>query len=648
MIILQANKINKSFGEQQILRDVSLSIKAREKIGLVGNNGAGKTTLLKCLTGSMLADSGEISYLSGLSIGCLEQLADYEEGVTIWEAIMDSYAGVINLRSRLNELETAIAQGGSDLDKNLMRYARCSEEYELADGYACENTARKILNGLGFAPDEYERQAQSLSGGQKTRLNMACTLAKSPDLLCLDEPTNHLDISAVEWLEDFVRNYPGSVLVVSHDRRFLDKTATRILDLRWASLSSYEGNYSQYTVKRASSDLAWQRAYDKQQEYIRATEAYIRRFKAGIKSKQARGRQSQLQRLERMECLQQEKTPGLHSFKIQQESGHDVLRLQGVAKSFGQNHLFKDLDLNISKGEKIALVGSNGCGKTTLLKIISNRIAADEGEIWLGSRVGPGYYGQEYDDLNPQNTVLEEIMTSFEMQIEQARNALGSILFSGDDVFKTVKNLSGGEKGRLALLKLIMSGANFLLLDEPTNHLDLDSCQTVEKILKGYEGTLLMVSHDRYFIDQIADRVITLQNGRLESYHGNYSYYQEKIQSRIKVDMAMRKEAVKEQKKPAIATRELKKEQERIRRKRRRELEDVECQIMEMEEQKGRIELELSDPLTYNQEETPRALTATYKELEESLQSAYSEWERLSRLLEEESMEGSNDELLAH
>ena len=647
MIVLQAQKINKSFADQQVLHDVSLSIKVRERVGLVGVNGAGKTTLLKCLNGLMAADSGEVSFSTGLTIGYLEQLADYEEGITIWNAIMASYSGILNLRYRLNELEAAITRGGSELEKNMARYARCSEEYELADGYACENTARRILSGLGFTPEEYDRQAQSLSGGQKTRLNLACLLAKSPDLLCLDEPTNHLDISSVEWLEEFVKNYPGTVLVVSHDRRFLDKIATRILDLRWGNISSYEGNYSQYLVKRAANDLAWQRAYDKQQEYIRTTEAYIRRFKAGIKSKQARGRQSQLQRLERINRPRQEKGLALRSLNLKQESGHDVLRLQGIAKSFDQNHLFKDLDLNISKGEKIALVGPNGCGKTTLLKIISNRIAADEGEVWLGSRVEPGYYGQEYEDLDPQNTVLEEILANFDIQIEQARTVLGSILFSEDDVFKPIKNLSGGEKGRLALLKLILSGANFLLLDEPTNHLDLDSCQTVEKILQDYEGTLLMVSHDRYFIDQIADRVITLQNGRLESYHGNYSYYQEKVQSRNKADMAARREAAREQSKPETAAREQKKEQERIRRKRIRALEDMEHRITELEEQKSRIEIKLSDPLTYSEEENARAFTAAYKELEEELQSAYNEWEELSKLLEDEPMEGNNDELFA-
>jgi ATP-binding cassette subfamily F protein 3 len=635
MIILQVQKLNKSFGEQEVLKNIHLTIQERERVGLVGVNGAGKTTLLKCMAGLLSADSGEVSYSSDLSMGYLEQMVEYAEGTTIWDAVMESYAEIINLRIRLNEMEEQIAQGGPDLEKDMQRYARLSEEYEMADGYACENTARRILTGLGFTAEEFNQRAQSLSGGQKTRLNLACILAKSPDLIFLDEPTNHLDISSVEWLEEFVKNYPGTVLVVSHDRRFLDKTATRIMDLRWGTIASYDGNYSQYLIKRAANDLAWQRAYDKQQEYIHETEAYIRRFKAGIKSKQARGRQSQLNRVERIDRPQQEKNLALRSLSMNQESGNDVLRLKGAAKSFETQQLFKDLDLNIYKGEKIALVGANGCGKTTLLKIISGRLVADEGEVWLGSRVELGYYGQEYEEMDSQNTVLEEIIANVHLQIEEARTALGSMLFSEDDVFKQVKNLSGGEKGRLALLKLILSGANFLILDEPTNHLDMDSCQTVEKILQDFEGTLLLVSHDRYFIDQIADRVITFKDGRLESYSGNYSYYQEKIQAQNKADAAARREEARERSKPETEARDQQKEKQRIQRKKLRALEEIEQQIAELEERKSHAEKILSDPLTYSDEDKAREYTASYKRIEELLALAYTDWEILNMEMEE-------------
>ncbi|HPF20745.1 MAG TPA: ABC-F family ATP-binding cassette domain-containing protein [Syntrophomonas sp.] len=646
MIILQAQKINKSFADQHVLRDISLTLQVRERVGMVGVNGAGKTTLLQCLAGLLLPDSGEISYSADMSMGYLQQLADYEDGITLWDAIMESYAEVLQLRSRLTALEEQIARGGPDLNKDLQRYARLSDEYERADGYACENTARRILSGLGFPPHEYEQQADRLSGGQKTRFNLACLLAKSPDLLFLDEPTNHLDIASVEWLEEFVKNYPGTVLVVSHDRRFLDKIATRILDLRGGKISSYEGNYSQYLVKRAADDLAWQRAYEKQQEHIRETEAYILRFKAGIKSKQARGRQSQLQRLERIDRPQQEKNLSLRKFNINQASGRDVLRLKSVAKSFDTNQLFEKLDLNIFKGEKIALVGPNGCGKTTLLKIISGRLPADAGEVRLGSRVEIGYYGQEYEELDSNHTLLEEILENFDMEIEPARTALGSMLFSEDEVFKQVKNLSGGEKGRLGLLKLILSGANFLILDEPTNHLDLDSCAIVEKMLQDYEGTVLLVSHDRYFIDQVAERIITFNNGALESYPGNYSYYQEKLLAQNKADTEARRQAARERNQPAIEAREHRKEQQRIRRQRQRALEEIELRIAELEEQKSRLEIELSDPETYRDEENARKVNEAYKGLEEALLTAYWKWEEVSAMLEEE-MKGDNDELFA-
>ncbi|HWQ76248.1 MAG TPA: ABC-F family ATP-binding cassette domain-containing protein [Syntrophomonas sp.] len=647
MIILQAQKLNKSFGGQDVLKDVHLTIQDRERVGLVGVNGAGKTTLLKCMIGLLAPDGGEITYASGLALGYLEQLAEYEDRTTIWDAMLESYAGILEKRRQLHELEAAMSAGADDLDKLIDRYGRLNEEYERADGYACENNTRRILSGLGFEADSYQQEARNLSGGQKTRLNLGRLLARKPDLLFLDEPTNHLDIPSVEWLEEFVKSYAGTVLVVSHDRRFLDKTATRILDLSRGALSSYEGNYSQYLAKRAAADLAWQRAYDKQQEYIRETEAYIRRFKAGIKAKQARGRQSQLQRLERIDQPKQDKKLALRALDINQASGQDVLSLRAVTKSFGSAPLLKKLDLDIRKGEKIALVGPNGCGKTTLLKIISGHLAADEGEVRLGSRVEVGYYEQEYEKLNGGGTVLEEILNSSGLKIEEARTVLGAMLFSEDDVFKQVDHLSGGEKGRLALLKLILSGANFLLLDEPTNHLDLDSCQTVEYMLRHYEGTVLLVSHDRYFIDQVAEKIITFQDGKLESYNGNYTYYQEKIKDRSQADLEVRKQAARERNKPDTEARERQKEQQRILRRHTRALEEIEAQIAELEESKQQTELMLSDAATYSDEESARAVTAAYKELEEKLLTAYREWERLSDLLEEARTEGNDDEVFA-
>lgn len=634
MIILQAQKINKAFGEQEVLKDISLTIQEKERVGLVGVNGAGKSTLLKCLTGLIAADSGEISLAASLSMGYLEQLSDYPADMSIWDAMLDSFAGILAKRQQIHELEAEMAGGGPDLDKTMERYARLSEEYDRANGYACENTARRILIGLGFKKEEFDRPAQNLSGGQKTRLNLGRLLAISPDLLCLDEPTNHLDMQSVEWLEEFIKAYPGTVLVVSHDRRFLDRIASRIIDLRVNHLVSYAGNYTDYLRKRAEEDLAWQRAYEKQQEHIQETEAYIRRFKAGIKSKQARGRQSQLDRLERIEAPLQEKNIGSRSLKINHDSGQDVLTVRNLTKSYGELQLFQELNLQISKGEKIALIGANGCGKTTLLKIINGLEEADKGEVRIGSRVSIGYFGQEYEELEPANTVLEEIHKQFDLTLEEARTALGSMLFSGDDVYKKVGDLSGGEKGRLAILKLLLSGDNFLLLDEPTNHLDIASRELVEKMLDDYEGTILLVSHDRYFIDQIVDRVITFEEGDLQSYLGNYSYFLEKSLEKRRQETALKKEEKQQELRPEQIAREEEKERRKVKRQIEKKLAEIETSIMELEEQKAELEQILSDPDTYSNETKARDYTAAFRQVEESLASAYHDWETLNEEME--------------
>jgi len=634
MIILQAQKISKSFGEQEVLQDISFAIQEKERVGLVGPNGAGKSTLLKCLTGLTEVDSGEISLAGSLSLGYLEQLIEYPDGTSIWDAMLDSFAGILNKRRLMHQLEAAMAQGGPELPRIMEHYSRLSEEYERANGYACENTARRILIGLGFQREDFDREARNLSGGQKTRLNLGRLLAMAPDLLCLDEPTNHLDMNSVEWLEEFVKGYPGTVLVVSHDRRFLDKTATRIMELRANHLASYSGNYSQYLKQRAEGDMARQRAYDRQQEYIRSTEDYIRRFRAGIKSKQARGRQSQLERLERIAAPVTERKVNNRSLKINQDSGQDVLTVKNLSKSFGQVQLFQQLNLQIAKGEKIALIGANGCGKTTFLKIISGRLEADAGEVRIGSRVTVGYFGQEYEELEDQNTVLEEVLNNFTLTLEEARTALGSMLFSGDDVFKKVGDLSGGEKGRLAILKLLLAGDNFLLLDEPTNHLDIESRELVEKMLADYEGTILLVSHDRYFIDQVVERVITFDEGQLQSYCGNYSYYLEKVEEKRKLETVLKKEEKQQLLRPEQVAREEEKERQRVRRKIQKDLENVEASIMAMENQKTELERLLSDPDTYSNEDKAREYTVAYRHITQSLESAYDDWEILNEDLE--------------
>lgn len=635
MIVLQIKKLSKSFGDQEVLKGVSLSIQEKERVGLVGLNGSGKTTLLRCMTGELQPDAGEVMISSALSLGCLEQMPDSQPGMTAWDAVMESFADLIDKRRQMRVLENKMGQAESELDKLMEQYARITEEYEQANGYACENMARRILIGLGFDSDEFQQPLATFSGGQKTRLNLGRLLALAPDILLLDEPTNHLDMSSVEWLEDFMKGYAGTVLVVSHDRMFLDRVATHIAEIRGGELRAYAGNYSAYLHKRAVEDLAEQRAYEKQQLHIQQTEDYIRRFKAGIKSKQARGRQSQLDRLERMEGPVNERNLRGLQLNMNQESGNDVLTVEGVKKSYQGSLLIKDISFKIKKGDKIALIGPNGCGKTTLLKIISGQIPADQGEIRLGSRVEIAYFSQEHEDLNPNQTVLDEIVANFDLTLQEARTALGGMLFSEDEVFKLVGDLSGGELGRLAFLKVILSRANFLLLDEPTNHLDIASCQVVESMLADFEGTVLVVSHDRYFIDQVADQVLSIEDGRAEYYRGNYSYYHEKKQEKEKNLLAEQRETKEKVIRPDMQLREEEKERKRIWRGLNQELDVIEASIMEIEQRKAELESLLSDPGTYNDEEKARNLNTEYRQIEQSLRSSYEQWEYLHEELDE-------------
>lgn len=629
MIVFQVNKLNKSFGDKAVLKEVSLAVQEKERVGLVGANGSGKTTLVRCITGELQPDDGEITISSGLSMGCLEQMPDYQPGMTAWDVIMESYIRLIDKRRLMHELEEKMGRADIELNKVMAQYARISEEYESDGGYACENMARRILTGLGFGKEEFLQPLETFSGGQKTRLNLGRILALAPDILLLDEPTNHLDMNSIEWLEDFIKNYTGTVLVVSHDRMFLDRVATSIAEIRDGKLRSYQGNYSTCLHKRAALDLAEQQAYEKQQLYIQRTEEYIKRFKAGIKSKQARGRQSQLDRLERLEGPLRERRLGKHRISVNQESANDVLTVTGLYKSYNDQVLLKNIDCKVEKGDKLALIGPNGCGKTTLLKMILGQISADRGEIKVGSRVEIAYFSQEHEDLRPQYTLLEEIINNFDLTLEEARTVLGGMLFSADDVFKKVGDLSGGELGRLAFLKIILSGANFLILDEPTNHLDIAGCQVVEEMLQHYQGTVLLVSHDRYFIDQVAERVIAIEDHQLVYYWGNYSYYHEKQQARETGERVTQFPKIR----PDEQQRAEEKERQSIRRKLNQELGSVEDSIITLENRKAELEVLLADADTYTNEKNARLCNLEYQQVQQELETAYCRWEELNQEL---------------
>lgn len=633
MALLQADKIGIALGDKQVLTEASLVIEEKERVGMVGRNGSGKSTFLNCLTGELLPDSGTVSVQNGVSLGYLEQIPDHRDGATAWDVIMTGFGKILRQRRQLRELEEQLAAGGPDTDQLLEQYAHVSQAYELANGYVCEAVARRILLGLGFVEEQFKQPWASFSGGEKTRLNLGCLLAMEPRLLLLDEPTNNLDVDSVEWLEGYLSTYPGAILVVSHDRMFLDRVANRIVELRDGRLKSYPGNYSTYLQLKQEEGLAHQRAYEKQQDYVRKTEAYILRFKAGIKAKQARGRQRQLKRLKKIERMAPKKAISLGQIKMDQDSATEVVLLDNVSKSVAGRQLFDQVNFKISKGARLALVGPNGCGKTTLLKIIMGEEAADTGQVRLGNRVNIAYFSQHCAELDPEATLLEEIMRDSDLKVQAARQYLGRMLFTGDDVFKKVGELSGGEQVQLALLKVMLSGANFLILDEPTNHLDIPSSEAVENVLATFPGTILVVSHDRYFLKNLVNGVLAIENGKLVHYQGDYAYYQEKSREK-------KKRQEEEKQRPVNhmddnkAARTAEREKQKIIAKRQAELQDLEDTIENLEQQKGELELSLANPITYQDSNEAKRCAQEFQEVERLLHEAYSRWAQLAEAVE--------------
>lgn len=527
MAVLKISGLSKSFGIKTVFENVSFEVRSGERIGLVGANGAGKTTLLKCIMGAKEADKGSVKASDGAIIGYLRQDFNYTSH-TIREEMEDAWKDVLYYKDRMETLARELESSKSD-EKLVEAYGRAEARFEFLGGYDYESTTRKILTGLGFSDDDWDRDIHSFSGGQKVRINLAAAFVRHPDFLLLDEPTNHLDMGMLEWLEEYLRSYKGGILMISHDRYFLDGAATGIIDLENHHIRSFRGGYTRYMETKENQDRAYEKAYEKQQEHIKETEEYIRRYKAGIKAKQARGRQSQLNRLVRLEKPVHQASLRFH-FDPPQECADKVLDVLRVEGSYGSHILFKDLTIHIKKGETVGLIGPNGAGKTTILKMITGEKKPDTGFIQLGNNVKMGYYSQEQERLHPKLTVLDEVRDTFNFGEKEARNILGMFLFRGDDVFKTVGMLSGGEKARLSLLCLFLEKPNFLILDEPTNHLDIPTREIMEDAIEAFGGTCLVVSHDRYFLDKVADRILELDHGKLTEYLGNYSYYKEKKQ----------------------------------------------------------------------------------------------------------------------
>ena len=530
---LKVTNLAKSFGVDELFKNVSFEVARGDKVGFVGANGAGKSTLMKILMGQEEYDAGSIQWDSNDTIGYVEQTADFAGG-TLYEEFQHAFDDIRALGAKKAELEQRMKTEGTEGEAGaalLDDYSRVMNRFEILGGYDYESRLRRIAYGLGFTEEDFQKDVQHFSGGQKTRICLAKALMREPDFLFLDEPTNHLDIERIEWLEKFLQSYHGGVLIISHDRFFLDRVATRILELDGGQVTSYEGNYTYYMRVKNDRRAALQSAYEKQQEHIKKTEEYIRRYKAGIKSKQARGRQSQLDRLERIVLPPEDATFNYFAFHKPPECAERVAELEDVSWHYGDHAIFDHVNLLIRNGDGVALVGPNGAGKTTLLRVLIGELESPTGRVKIGSRVKIGYFSQQHETLHPESTILDEITYTFGIDEEQARKYLGAFLFHGDDVLRRIGDLSGGEQSRVAFLKLMLTGANFLVLDEPTNHLDIPAKETIEEALMAYPGTFLAVSHDRYFLDKVANCTLVLENGNITEYNGNYSYYRERVEA---------------------------------------------------------------------------------------------------------------------
>ena len=532
-MILSVSHITKSFGDDDIIRDATFLINEHEKVAIVGNNGAGKTTLLNILTGELTADSGSVALKSGATFGYLRQINDIDSDYTILEEMNRMIEPILQLERDMTELHELMDTAGEDeLARLYERYDRLNHAYEQADGYSARSRAVGILKGLGFAEADFDKQVRTLSGGQKTRLFLGKILISRPDIIFLDEPTNHLDLGSIEWLEGYLLNYPGAVVIVSHDRYFLDKIASKVIDIDRGQVESYVGNYTDYVSKKQMLRDAALKAYEKQQDMIRHQESVIEKLQSYNREKSIKRAESRiklLDKLDRLEKPTEEKADMQLHFEQTASSGKDVLSVEHISKSFGAQTLFTDLSFELKRGEHVCIIGDNGTGKTTILKMLTGLLEPDAGSITFGAGVMIAYYDQEQHNLDYDKTIFDELQDTYpDMNDTRVRSTLAAFLFTGDEVFKKISSLSGGERGRVSLAKLMLSKANLIILDEPTNHLDMTSKEILENAIRSYEGTVLCVSHDRYFINRTATRILNLTHERLLDYIGNYDYYLEK------------------------------------------------------------------------------------------------------------------------
>lgn len=636
MAIIQLKNIFKQFSGDFILKNISFSIENKDKIGLVGLNGTGKSTLIRILLNMDTYDQneknefGEITKASGLKIGYLSQEYNFsDEKNTVYEEMLSVFSEELEIWKKIQKNNMRLAMADSnEIEKILEESEKLNIEYEMKNGYEIEYKIKQILTGLEVGIEYYDRVLEKLSGGEKARVALSKLLLQEPDLLILDEPTNHLDLYSIEWLEEFLKKYNKAFLLVSHDRYFLDNVCNKIFEIENKQLYKYDGNFSDFIIQKELILKGEMKRYEKEQDKIKKTEEYIARYKAGIKSKQARGREKILSRLERMDDPIFNPKRMRLKFEVLSATGDNVLKVKGIEKSYGGKKVLNNINFDLYKGERVGIIGKNGIGKSTLLKIITGNEKQDEGTVEFGSRVKLGYYDQNHQSLDKRNTILSELNTRLDLTDEYLRNLAGGFLFSGDDTAKKIEDLSGGEKVRVSFMKLLMEKPNFLMLDEPTNHLDIYSIEVLEDSLEDYEGTLLVVSHDRHFLDSVCNKIYYLDENGLESFNGNYEDYKISIANKGNEESAEKQEK-------KLNYEEQKEKNRRITRL-RNQLIKVEEEIEKLEEEKIQVTQEYDEAGRKNSMEKLLELQEKLAEIDENELEKMDEWERVNEELEEE------------
>lgn len=631
MILISVQDVEKSFGVHEVLRGVTFSLQKGEKMGLVGVNGCGKTTLMRILTGEMQQDKGSIHKNKELRIGYLAQIDDIPLTDTVWGALLKVFEQVRDMERRLKELETELERCADDVEAAMRlsgEYQRLTEAFNSMEGYAYEGEMLRVLSGLGLKPEMHQRQVGTLSGGERTRLSLARLLLRKPDIILMDEPTNHLDLEAIEWLQDYLTEYKGSLLLISHDRYFLDHVCNTMGEILGGKMIKFTGNYTTYMEKRTADFETRMKAYQLQQKEIDREKAIIERYRSFNREKSIKAAESRQKRLDKIERLDKplEESHVRFSFDVRRRSGEEALEVKELSKSFDGQDIFRDISFKLRTGDRVALIGPNGVGKSTLFKILTHQMTPDHGGVKYGVNVDVGYYDQHQQNLNVNNTILDEVWNSFPtMEQSKVRGALGLFLFSGDDVFERIEKLSGGERGRVALTKLMLKRDNLLLLDEPTNHLDMDSREVLEDALKDFPGTILAISHDRYFINRFADKVMVMSDEGVTEYLGNFDDYVEKRDRPRPPVSSMDGDVTK-----TAQVKEKKRDRQLSARIRELKAAAKQCEeaIVANESEIARLEAVLADPATYADGERMRAVTEAYKIEQEKTADLYDALER--------------------